>query len=493
MIKKTKTTILTSKENHVWESMTEIIPSLEQLWKASENSNDHIVEIINVDDKKIADIFFKIIDVDNIVFTAFTTKISIIAKHIREKMNIDARYIFHLHGQATIACWPLFEWGIGNVLMQDDIFISTCTRDQESLNLTFENPTVKLIPFNLSAVNGINISDLNIPTNNNKEIPLIYIGRISEQKNLHKLLIALHILKINNPKINFKLDIYGKEDNLGSPNMELSFPNYLNYLIDLTATLSIKNNVEFKGFVKRDNLYKNIKNLKHIFISPSIHSDENFGMAAFRSLCMGNQAVLSDWGGHIDFNQYFPKQVNYTSVYNSKAGPHISSTELASKILNAIDNYQTDFTPNIPNYYQDNVISNQLLEIARENHARGPKIQDTPLAKEIHKTRNHFLKQNNGQGTKIFKSYGDSNATPFFRHYGMKNLKSKTSIPKLLTFAPWVSLEYGKIIINCPHRGIHEININRKEMNIPIQDIKGNIFYIDVNTNRQLYEYGYAY
>ncbi len=45
---KIKTIVLTSKENFVWTSMTEIVPSLELAWKESCNEQ-HCVEIVNVD------------------------------------------------------------------------------------------------------------------------------------------------------------------------------------------------------------------------------------------------------------------------------------------------------------------------------------------------------------------------------------------------------------------------------------------------------------
>ncbi len=480
MSKVTNTLIITSKENFVWQSMQEIVPLLENLWLNS-NTESHNVTLIDIDKTPINNYFKLLLAADNIVFTIFTFKISKFAGHLRKNLNLSIRYIFHLHGQATIACWPLFEWDMGHVLTESDIFISTCQRDQNTMDLVFKKHQTELIPFTLLPFDIKELS-LSAPPIPQEKIIFVFIGRISPQKNLHLLLYAFYLLKKNLPEIDFIFDIFGNEDDLGSPNMEIDCSNYLEHLIELTEQLKLEKNISFKGFVPREKIYKNLKNKKHIFVSPSLHSDENFGIAAFRSLCLGNQVVLSSWGGHSDYLTHFPEQVELVNVNSSTNGPFINPFYLLKQLQNAVSKYTSYFSPQIPKYYSEKKITSLLTSLAiTPSVYKGSPLERTQIAMQIHKNRNHFLKKNKNniksKQTQIFNNYKDKISHSFFEKYGMFDKDKSFSISQHLpVFPPWVSTNENILIIKDPRRGFFEIIIENDEP-------KQQIFNYDLTTN----------
>ncbi len=488
-----KTVVLTSKENFVWDSMTEIVPHLERLWKESECSDTHKVDVINIDNLNLSSFFYLLLQANNIVFTVFTVKLAKIAKAIRLDLHLDARYIFHLHNQATIACWPLYEWGMGDVLRESDIFISTCSRDKNALKLCFYNPTVEVIPFGLSTIPGLELKSNSFKSNAGDKITLAYVGRISVQKNLHTLLYSLYLFKKKKPDINFSLDIYGKEDNLGNPNMELDFLNYLDYLKKLAELFHLQKIVTFKGFYSREKLYQELTVKKHIIVSTSIHSDENFGMAIFRSLCLGAQAVITNWGGHADFKKNFPNQVHYVKAYESSYGPFVSPFDFIKSLKEAIETYDNIILPSLPKIYQDKTLSEKYKALSTSKYDNFNILKRTDLAVKIHHNRNMFL-QRSSKGCKIFHSYGDENASLFFVAYGMESRcdmfyreHEKLYIP------PWVAVESDMITIKCPHRGQIQIEKKATKSIVNILDAYEMAHQISFECAKELWQRGFIF
>ncbi len=495
--KKICTVVLTSSENYVWTSMQEIIPSIEEVWQLSASVN-HAVKIINVDNKSIAQLFSAILCADNIVYTCFTTKLSIIARRIRTDLQIFPRYIFHLHSLATIALWPVYKWGMGDVLQEQDIFISTCSRDRECFKLSIPNGNNCIVPFSLSDLENSHLKSSS-PLQNNKEINFVYVGRISSQKNIHTLIYAFQLL-INSKKDEFKfhLNIFGGEDNLGSPNMELYQDGYQDFLIKLIDSLGIQDHVSLHGFIDRNILHNDYLNLPHILVSSSLHSDENFGIAALRSLAGGNMAVLSDWGGHTDYKEHFSEQINLTPVYSTPHGPVINPFELAQQFEKALLNFRA-FDSVLPKNYKKNTIANRLWEIASCPINGHEQLKTSDIVSQVLSRQDKFFNSNNiddvtilerRKGCKIFDNYSDRLAHQFFQSYGMVN-----QLPEIRTLCaivpPWVTVDADRIVVTDFHRGT--FCFPRNEGDWQLIDYNENIHKIAEQDFEDLVKAGFAF
>lgn len=441
--------------------MQEIIPFLVESWKdtsatttdtATNTATDTFV--VDVDEVPVRQYLNHLIAAENIVLTCFTPALYKVAQFARDEVNQSARFIVHLHNQSTIACWPLRHWSRADFFRKSDVFVSSCNRDAQCLKKTYPQAQTEVIPFSYKQLPQKIKS--RAPT---KTIPFAFIGRISSQKNLHTLFLGLHHFQIQNPEVQWTLDIFGKEDGLGSPNMGFEDSGYENYLKTLASELNINSKIKFQGFQDRSSIQKFLDSKKIIFVAPSLHSDENFGMAAFQCLINGHLAVLSDWGGHTDFGEYFQKQTLMVQVYKSKRGPFINPLELAAALKNASTNYSAEITGPIPEYYHFDSIKAKNAKILNRPIGRLENLKATAEADQILlKVQSQISKQPGKQDQKIFDSYEDPSAHLFFEAYGMqKNLHSKGPGKNKV---PWIKVKENRIIIEDPHRGHFEVTNN---------------------------------
>jgi glycosyltransferase involved in cell wall biosynthesis len=438
-----RTVVLTSTENFVWSSMQEIIPAIEQAWLASRGPR-HEVRIVDVGQQKISEYLADVVRADRIVFTCFTVKLARLGEFLRRDANVDGRWVIYLHNQATIGCWPLFVWGMGNHLRTDDVFISSSKWDARTLKLTFPKADVRVHPFPLPL-------PLDEMKKSKMKVPTVYSGRLSSQKNVHTLIYAfsLYLERVSDAK----LVVFGGEDGLGSPNMGFKDVGYENYLRQLVHDLKIEEKVEFTGNLPRAELHRRLRS-PHVLVSASLHSDENFGMSALRSLCMGAPCVLSAWGGHADFAEVFGTQLQLVSVHGSEQGPWIDPDEFVKAMVKAAR--QRPRASRIPAKYRTGSMAGLLRKLAAEPRAKKRKpLETTPFAKALLEKREESAKTT-PDGTKIFSSYADPNSHRLFTSYGMrKPQKAKRS--KLagarLRLVPWAKTKANSIEIADPHRG----------------------------------------
>ncbi|MCO4792565.1 MAG: glycosyltransferase family 4 protein [Bacteriovoracaceae bacterium] len=435
--------VLYSEENFVWTSMQEIIPGLLKCWKEVGVRENIETIVINVDDQKsLKNNIAKIISCENIVLTSYNAKIAKAVVLIRSSLGVDARMIVHLHGLASVGCWPLHEFKTGELLTERDVFLSSSQRDADTFKLSFENARCEVIKFHQTYEKPAPV--VKTPS----LAKFVYVGRIAEQKNLHQLLWAISLVRRKKPELKFELDIYGEPDNLGSPNMNIPSKDYKEFLEKIINDLKI-NNVNFKGFVKRENLDTWVSENRHIFISPSLHSDENFGMAALKSLEAGNCAILTDWGGHTDFNKSFSDAVSLINVYSSQLGPVIDPIELSEAIIMNIETFPRDVVKSEA-YKFDNIVRNYCEFIRKEKNDSIKPLVQTKLSKRVHKARNELIGE---KGCQCFTGYDDPNSIPFFSSYGMSERKIERSASSGEK-APWVT---GKEFSD-PHKGLIKLN-----------------------------------
>lgn len=496
MSQKTKTVVLTSRENFVWISMQEIIPSVDAAWLKSSCDN-HEVKVLTIEDYTFSKIVPEVLLADNIVFTCFTFTLAKMAEFIRNTMQINARFIVHLNSLSTISLWPAYRWGMGEVFKNSDIFISTCKRDQQCLKVTYENPNSELVPFNLSRLNSEESEEL---TSYEFDAPeLCFVGRISSQKNLHTLIYSLYLLKKGNSSLDFNLKIFGGEDNLGSPNMELYREGYQEYLENLIIQLGLQGNIKIMGFVERSVLRRKYLNKPHLLVSSSLHSDENFGISAVRSLSKGCPAVLSDWGGHTDHKEKFGEQVDLVPVYKTSAGPVINPIELSKILCKSITNNLKIYKKPLPSYYSEDYIANRLQQIAlkpfcEDGLLKADKVLDELLTKQEMYLESNMQKAKGAEirkiGCKIFESYEDKNAHKYLEAYGMENTIQFENYNEAL-IPPWVTISGDKISISDFHRG--NFSIKCEEGSSLLKDYNDRSFPVSEKTLKELVNLGYAF
>lgn len=401
-----RTVVLTSTENFVWTSMQEIIPSIEEAWRRSATAK-HSVRIVDVGVESIGSYLADVVEADHIVFTCFTVKLARVGEFLRKQANVEGRYVIYLHNQATIACWPLFAWGIGETLKTDDVFVSSSAFDARTLKLTFPRGRVAIHPFWLPGkLDRMRKKKAADPIN------FVFAGRVSSQKNLHALVeaFAIHARKNSTSR----LVIFGGEDGLGSPNMGLKDVGYREQVETLAKRSGVGDRVEFPGALERKVLHRKLKD-PHVFVSASLHSDENFGMSALRSLCMGAPAVLSRWGGHADFKHEFDSRLELVPVERSKNGPWIDPEVFARAMTRAARKLEAKARPrsHIPRRYRVESMASLIRELVRRPRPKSSgRLEPTAFARGILRGREEM---------KIFSSYSDPKAHRFFVSYGMSS------------------------------------------------------------------------
>jgi glycosyltransferase involved in cell wall biosynthesis len=447
-----KILLFTTRENFVWTSMQEIIPGIESLWHALD-SEKYNIETINVDKLKINELCQQILNADVIVLTAFNVKIALAARFARRDLLFSGRIYTYLHGMSSVGCWPFHEWELSKYLNQKDVFISSCRKDISLFRKAYENSQALLMPFHMEE------DELISPTIGieNEVTQFVYIGRISEQKNIHTLILAFSLF-LKRVEKEVKLVIYGEEDDLGSPNMGKISGEYLYFLKDLAKNLGIEKEVQFKGFVPRGEINHELNKKDFIFISSSLHSDENFGMAALRCLLSGRRAILSNWGGHSDFQNQFDKNVFLVDVVISDNGPVLYIDELVEKMVEAFG--QRPESVNFPECY----IMRSNLKILEESLKRDlfvaeiKPLEVSELGKEIWERRKNYLDKSSNfvdrhTGSRLFEGYCDELSHRFFASYAEGERVIQVNEEKEYFLVPWGEFNDNSLKIVDPHKG----------------------------------------
>lgn len=435
--------VLTSKQNFVWHSMQEIIPYIESAWLNSGKNFE--VSALNVDDVKLEEIVPRALVATHIVLTCFNFKIFKIAAFLRENLGLPVNFVIYVHNMATIAFWPYRNWSKTDFFKLNDIFVSSCENDVKTLNAVFLQPKVIKIPFYLP--NPVE-NYLNKPFSQISE--LVYVGRLSPQKNLHNLLLAISILKEKNSVKLPALTLFGKEDDLGSPNMELKQSGYLKHLKDLVEKFELNSKVHFVGHQSRETINTFLTEKQCLAISTSLHSDENFGMAILQSLVSGNHCLISDWGGHSDFKNYFQSRTTLMKVRSSFLGPALSAQTIADSIEAVLLAPISTVPVKIhPDYRMENSLP-QLLKLMSIPFS-ATSLEFSTLANSIYSQK----KTKHGNSPmRIFANYQD----PLFQqisafYIGKENFTEKYNPDRRYRAVPWIESQESQYKVSDPHKG----------------------------------------
>ena len=449
-----KILVLTSKQNFVWHSMQEIIPHIESSWRHSTEKTFNVT-VLDVDNLKLEDIVPHSLPATHIVLTCFNYKIFKIAAFLRENLGLPINFIIYVHNMATIAFWPFRNWSQTDFFRANDIFVTSCQNDLKTLHAVFSNPMVVKFPFYLlnAVENHLNKSFTQISD-------LVYIGRLSPQKNLHNLILAYSTIKKKKSLALPPLTLFGKEDDLGSPNMELKQTGYLSYLKGLVKDLDLTAEVHFLGHQNRESSNIFLTEKRWLAISPSLHSDENFGMAILQSLVAGNRCLISDWGGHSDFKSYFSERTSLMKVSSSLRGPVLSAQTLADSIEFLLRGRISEAKVSIhPDYNIENCLSG-MIDLLKLPFSAA-KLGFSPLANAIYHQKQNLFGNSKMQ---IFSDYQD----PLFHeistfYIGRESQTEEFNPKKRYGLVPWVELQDAGYKIMDPHKGEFYLDIENED------------------------------
>jgi glycosyltransferase involved in cell wall biosynthesis len=451
--------VLTTHEMDYWLSFQEIVPALERVWARIGQSGREAVRMLSVplapETEQLLLTFSS--RVKRIVMTAATPGTVRTALLLRTQMNVSAPMIIYIYGDATEG---LHKFGdLANVLTESDVFIVSAEVEAAAFRCCFPNARVSVIP--LPLVDHFRV-------NGGKKVArlgtarLAYVGRVSEQKNLHTLLFALWILRTSYGHIpGMTLDIYGDEDNLGSPNMGIKFSNYGIYLQSLAELLGVDDIVTWHGFKPRSWLFDHVHPIPHIFVSPTLHSDENFGSSVLASLVNGHQAVTTAWGGHFGFREWFSQQLTLVPVHRSTMGPVVDPVLLANALLRAINrmptaNLNEATLDQARAAFSESTVTSHTLEMLSRPGRRPVALEKSPTQRHIDGRRAFF-----GGTRRIYADYADPVARIFFEVYGMREpltFQEQSSY----VLAPWTSYSNYVLRVDDPHRGHQSFSVDAR-------------------------------
>lgn len=434
-----------------WTSMREILPSIELAWGRVDLKSNIPIKSLCLEIKNVSKNLNYLLGARRIIIPKLNESFAWWVILLRSGFNYKGQFIIHEHGETSKGRYST----INPYLRNDDIMLVASQASMKTAKLLYPKMTIRLVPFPiLSRLSDKAELSRVKKTKKNSKICLAYIGRISEQKNLHTLILSLWILK-NNYKVKLPiLNIFGSSDGLGSPNMGMKFKKYDSYLKKLVHDLNLDSNVKWHGECSREFLHNWVKQNSHVFISPSLHSDENFGVAAFTSLAFGNKAVLSDWGGHKDLALNFGN-TNLVPVRLSDSGPTVSPIDLASAIKMAL-NKKTLSRVGVPSYFTVESVVKLLNQLEKlEPTSKKNILLESGLLKKIEKRKEGLrgLRASNSASL-VFSGYNDKLAFPFFVAYGAKKIKRpRIDTKKQYVVAPWVKIAKNQITVSDPHRG----------------------------------------
>lgn len=169
---------------------------------------------------------------------------------------------------------------------------------------------------------------------------ILYTGRISLQKNILASIKSIAQLAHRNPGRKIVFVAAGSFDDLGAPQWGRVGPLGTSYqmwdhCVQSALVQTAKNlRIEYLGHLSIAALAP-WYSAADLFLSLSLHHDEDFGMSAGEAACSGLPAVLTDWGGYSDF-AVASDQVQLIPVKLSEAGLNFSKKHLDQALDRAL-------------------------------------------------------------------------------------------------------------------------------------------------------------
>jgi glycosyltransferase involved in cell wall biosynthesis len=199
---------------------------------------------------------------------------------------------------------PRGGWGFDvqvPFLNTNDILVPNCTADQELLDKFVVNASSRVLPFAYDdktyyAVDEAERASLRQRLGFRPEDRLlVYIGRITLQKNVHTLLKVFSAVQKVVPDA--CLVIAGPTVEHGSPEFGITPVNLAGTVKRLIAKLQIpEDRIQMFGNLHPDSL-RMLYNLAEVKVNMTLHHDENFGLSQVEAMACGAPVVGTAWGG----------------------------------------------------------------------------------------------------------------------------------------------------------------------------------------------------
>ena len=445
-----------------WHSMEEILPSIESLWTRAARRGRFSLQILHLGARPNIRDLGPLLDADIVVASFLSPSVFWTLWALRAKLSVKIPFFVHTHGEGTVGFTRVRE--LAATFAPGDIFVCASRAEAASVRATFPRAHAVVCPFPIQSItpSRLAVPKANDDSHRDDGIHFVYAGRISEQKNVHTLLLALSILREREPRMRWTLDLFGQEDRWGSPNMGFRMKGYERYLRRLARELAFDDRVRWRGFVPRGRLDATLRARPHVFVSPTLHSDEDFGVAALKSLAAGYPAVLSAWGGHFDLARRFAGRARLVPAYASAIGPFIDAGELARALARP---WPARSTPARSSHSEDDS-ANRLATLARRAHPVSGSLLASANARALWSRAARLpqpvLKppfEPRHYPERVFTGYDDPLAAPFFAAYGAR---PRSSGPfERAGLVPWAHKSGRWLIIRDPHRGAFRIPLRR--------------------------------
>lgn len=248
---------------------------------------------------------------------------------------------FHVYGDFMLraAWWRNLDGLLNGTPV---LFICASGRQATLLSRMFKrgDRAIEICPFPLDASHYRPDANLRREWRNrfqieNGEFTLIYSGRLSLQKNV--AVMAQQIADFaRNSGVRTRLLVAGRFDDLGAPLFGVhqkrgaSFVRFRQAIESLNSDSMLR--VDYAGHVGKSELL-GLYNAADVFVSQSLHHDEDFGMSPAEALCCGTPAVLSSWGGYSGFLSSQSTDCELAPVHLGRPGLKIDQAAFFRSLL----------------------------------------------------------------------------------------------------------------------------------------------------------------
>lgn len=228
----------------------------------------------------------------------------------RYKNSPKPKMVIHIYGDFSI---NTHQWlKVEKELLDWPLKLIAASERQKNLIENFLVPTTDLVDFCPFPVNTAEF-EFSAPIRDSmrrklgitsKDLVLLYAGRITQQKNVEKLICELFRLW-NRHLSNLKLLICGPFHDMGSPIFGRFRPlNYQYYgynKLKLFYPSAFSQRIHYLGDLTSAELSQ-VQLAADSFVSLSTYHDEDFGVAVAEALSSGLPPIITDWAGYSSFD-----------------------------------------------------------------------------------------------------------------------------------------------------------------------------------------------
>ena len=404
-----------------------------------------------------------------------------VMKLTRERFKSNARWVLYSYGHAG-AGLPVLK-DASHLLRHSDLWVAMSQAESRAIRRCYPDASIKVVPFPVAEMAVAQRRTSNT---------LLYVGRVAEAKELHTLLTAIAIVKKSGSGLlrGLNLEIVGGIDSDGNAFAGVAPTNYGSKLQELIEGLGLKSVVRLHGLMSLDQVNRFQEEMPHTFVSPSLQWGEDFGSVVARSIALGNRAILSAWGKHLDLQRQHPSLVSLCPVQRTKWGPVISPWKFADVLISAL-NVRPRSTPANRRFRSCGVDEvSEALDRAISIRRRGHCLRPSRLTSMIYGRLLDPIDL-----ARRFDGFDDPLSWPLLEDYGMPKQPSVRSTD-VLWVPPWVKVAKDRSVIHVedPRRGSKTLPLsNLSNSSCTLKDLFGHRFSVSEMEARWLWDQGAAF